>query len=926
MASELFQQIPPSRSSRERRHIGEGRKLLAFSDSRQDAAFFAPYLERTYNRSLERRLISLAVEQLAVDEPPRTEDVIDRVRKIAQDHLLLDPDATRRKNTLAAAEWVTSELLAIDRRHSLEGTGMAEITIAVPRRAQAPHALLDLGLDETESIDLIRMLLDTVRASGAILPPEDVNLRDERFAPRNVEISLRRNGSERNVISWLPTRNSNRRLEIIQKIFHQRAISADPKALLEHIWEGLTNPDSDWSPLLTPIEDKRRGRVHRLDSTRLEFRPLSESHRPGRCDTCNHLTWRTVSGVCPTWRCEGTVRTIEDLAPLYRNHYASLYRELELIALSAEEHTANYTPIKAGDVQARFVNGEINALSCSTTFELGVDVGEVQAVLLRNVPPTPANYVQRAGRAGRRADSAALVVTYVQRRSHDRYHFQHPKRLVDGFVAPPVIILDNPAIGRRHAHSVAFAAYERHVVDAGGDEHKTVGGFFLPLGDGSGAADTTGDGSSPAHLDALAAHDTVPGIEGTGEQDFIDWLSGHPTELGKALSRIMPPSVAADIGVDKWHWLDQLSQSTPEEPSHGWLERAGNEVRTDIGAIREAIVEAVANKRYSVASVNQKVESALGGRHLLGFLASRNVLPKYGFPVDTVELDLSSSGDASATELDLSRDLTLGIRDYAPGSETVAAKSLWKSVGLKNQPGKMWPTYRWAVCGDCGAFRQRIDQLGATHDRDDDACPICDSKKLQSNDHGHFVLPIFRFVGQRSGNVGDDRPPRRSFSRRFYGSFGDERNNELIKVTDLCDNVTVRVGLTKQGRINVINQGPLKRGFRVCRWCGFSEPVIDGSKPSGRRRKRTPHQDPRRPNKECDGPIDTVDLGHHLLTDVIEVAIDTPMDADTASSVLYALLEGVESLGISRADVDGTLHIADSSGSPHLIIHDQVPG
>jgi ATP-dependent helicase YprA (DUF1998 family) len=94
--------------------------------------------------------------------------------------------------------------------------------------------------------------------------------------------------------------------------------------------------------------------------------------------------------------------------------------------MSVEEHTAQWISSKASAIQAEFLRGRINVLSCSTTFELGVDVGEVQAVLPRNVPPSPANYVQRAGRAGRRTDAAALVVTFAQRRSHDLTYFDHP--------------------------------------------------------------------------------------------------------------------------------------------------------------------------------------------------------------------------------------------------------------------------------------------------------------------------------------------------------------------------------------------------------------------------------------------------------------------------------------------------------------------
>ncbi|MGQ4334766.1 helicase-related protein [Streptomyces hayashii] len=100
-------------------------------------------------------------------------------------------------------------------------------------------------------------------------------------------------------------------------------------------------------------------------------------------------------------------------------------------------------------MQGEFVRGQVNALSCSTTFELGVDVGELQAVVLRNMPPSTANYVQRAGRAGRRADSAALVLTYAQRRPHDLSRFAEPERMIAGEVRAPIVPVDNVRIDRR---------------------------------------------------------------------------------------------------------------------------------------------------------------------------------------------------------------------------------------------------------------------------------------------------------------------------------------------------------------------------------------------------------------------------------------------------------------------------------------------
>src|SRR5690606_25664140 len=111
------------------------------------------------------------------------------------------------------------------------------------------------------------------------------------------------------------------------------------------------------------------------------------------------------------------------------NHYRVLYLTMNTAPLTAREHTAQWDAKTAALIQQDFISGKVNVLSCSTTFELGVDVGDLQSVVMRNMPPKTANYVQRAGRAGRRAASAALVVTYANRSAHDLAQYQDPRAM-----------------------------------------------------------------------------------------------------------------------------------------------------------------------------------------------------------------------------------------------------------------------------------------------------------------------------------------------------------------------------------------------------------------------------------------------------------------------------------------------------------------
>ena len=882
VATELYQAIPPSTGAGATR-IGEGRKLLTFSDSRQDAAFFAPYLERTYRRAVQRRLIAAAIDELSRTDPPHTEDIVERVRKLAVDAVVLDPDTSRHAQVGEVSAWLMEELMAFDRRQSIEGTGTAAISVKVPRGWEPPQPLRALGFEDGEIEDLMQLLLETVRTGGAMTMPDGVDIRDERFEPRNMDFGLRRSGPDRHVIAWLPGSGENRRLQILNKIFDRKGITADAADVLDGIWRHLADPTGPWAKTLVTSVDRQKGALLRLAWERFVFEPASEDHLPLRCDTCRRLWWRSVADICPGWKCPGAVVTVDDLAEVEAGHYASLYRTLKPIGVEVQEHTAQWTASEASRIQDQFVAGDVNVLSCSTTFELGVDVGEIQAVLLRNVPPSAANYVQRAGRAGRRTDSAALVVTYAQRRSHDLTFFDDPSRMVDGFVAPPMIDLVNPSIGRRHAHAVAYAAFERWWVDAGKEPHRSVADLFV-----------NPDGPS-------------------GAEEFVTWLRSHPEAVQDALGRIVPSELEDQLGLGDWSWVDALTKPSDLEPTNGWLHRASGEVVEELEQLEQLIDEAFANQQGWRGDGLKKVRQALSNRQAIGFLGSRNVLPKYGFPVDVVELHLGGSGNALAAKLDLTRDLALAISDYAPGAKVVAAKSLWRSVGLAVRQGQTWPTYHWAICGNCGAYRQSLGDLPE--------CAVCGATDAQQGKTGSYLLPLFGFVGRQDEKPGETRPLKMSLTETYFGSYRDVEPD--LEPLELGTAVPIEFRTSRQGQIIVINRGPAGRGFRICEWCGHGEPAPAGA---GARKGPKEHDNIAKPGRKCSGGLRHRHLGHHYLTDVVEIRFDARFDEEDARSLLYAVLGGVEAVDVARDDVDGTLHFHSHGGSPALVIFDTVAG
>lgn len=887
IATSLYQSLPPVPTTT-RRASGGGRKLLMFADSRQDAAFFAPFLQRTYSRAVERHLVWSFLQE--DPEPYTMDDLVQPLRRRAEKAGVLDEDDGRSNQSKVRA-WLMAEILATDRRQSLDGLGLAEIAPRLPSKLDLPAALAPLGLDEATSFDLLRLLLDSARQSAAVHVPDDVDVKDDpRFSPRNTTTVLREADSEPGILAWLPGRGLNRRLDLVEKVAAALGIDIDGRRLLRELWREITEPDGPLARVLKPHSDPRRGVVFALAPEQVELTVASERCRPHRCDRCRQVWWRNVAGVCPTWRCQGRLGPADDLG---HNHYRRLYERLEPIPIQVEEHTGQLRSEHAATLQERFVRGEVNALSCSTTFELGVDLGEVQAVLMRNVPPSAANYVQRAGRAGRRLGSAALVVTFAQRRSHDLHFFDNPAAMVDGHVAPPIVTVDNEAVVRRHIHAVAWSQFLRGRVDAGYGEAHTVS--ELVLGD-----------AGPSVAD-----------------EFSAWLYTKPADLHRCLRRLVPEDAAAELGVDGWDWVDRL-HTQDEQGVGGWLTACVEDVQRDLDELAVLIEEAVADRKFGRANALERTRKTIAGRRTLDYLAQSGVLPKYGFPVDVVELDMTRSLTASA-EIDLNRDLRIAVLEFAPGAKVVAAKHLWRSVGIKKPSGKELPMHAWGICDGCGALRTRHVAADAPAGDDfPDACSHCGAEEFQNGRRGRYLVPLFGFVGERDDKEpGDTRPPREGFLETYFAEY--DGPSPTAEIVDLGGK-PFDVRTSRRGWVTVFNRGKGGRGFGFCSWCGYAgEPT--------RPRRRSDGQRPTHivPNthRECSGPTTPVALGHRFLTNVME--LELPLDTDaadrdtTALSTLHGLLAALPVIGVAQQDVGGSPSVG-SGGKPSVVVYDDVPG
>ncbi|GMT41510.1 MAG: hypothetical protein IEMM0001_2245 [bacterium] len=469
LATALYQKVPPSPVRDEQRHPGAGRKLMMFSDSRQDAAFFAPFMDNTYNKFKQRRYLTQALEQK--EDSLDLEGWADQAYRKAQESGQWEEDISPQKKKREAQSWVLREWIATDRRLALEGAGVVKFElrrpsgfIGLPFFSESPWSL-----DSDEQWSLVQILMDSLRYQGIVSFGEfGIEHTDEIFKPRNVDCYLRGSGSnpKKRVFAWQPEEHrTNKRLDYLHRLLVRRGLpeeEAQKHAMqaLKKLWDAVMHPNA---PFATLFES---GLTHWGESNLWRLKPnwwqvsLASDFDVLRCATCGTVSAFAVENVCPLTNCKGKMQKYT-YGERTKNHYHNLFTTMKPVPLAVREHTAQLTKDEAFRAQQDFISGKVNMLSCTTTFEMGVDVGDLQCVFMRNMPPNPGNYIQRAGRAGRRADSAAIIVTYAQRRSHDYAYFDRWDLMVKGAVRPPVIRINNVKIARRHVHAEALAEYYR---------------------------------------------------------------------------------------------------------------------------------------------------------------------------------------------------------------------------------------------------------------------------------------------------------------------------------------------------------------------------------------------------------------------------------------------------------------------------------
>lgn len=836
----------------------ERRKVLAFADSRQEAAFFAWYAEDSYKKVRDRNLMFRAIKDGPADlQGLSIDDLRNRLLKQwDQAGLFKGSDTTESKNRMVLIS-ILREALTDERRLSLAGVGLVKWCVKIPDDLTLPQAMRNppWNLTDEEAHCLFGYLLDRLRLHRAMGLPESAGTpawNDVSPWPQQA-YGLGAPGRRRHVSEWGGSQSA------IVKHFHHRLLAdsglpdakkrAASEKLMKDIWVALRDHTDE--PILS------RGTINgtfRLNPRWLRIK-LAEPGEIWECGTCAMLTTHNIRGVCPRNRCPGELSPA-DHTRLRENHYRILYESPNLPpALISEEHTAQIESDEARQRQDRFKNGETHLLSSSTTFEVGVDLGDLEAVFLRNVPPEPFNYTQRVGRAGRR-ENPGLALTYCRRNPHDLYHYEDPEnRVIEGKVQPPRLEMTNTKIILRHMIATALSAFFK--VRENGIRFRNVSEFV-------------GDWSSPRAVSDL--------------KQFCE----NNELVVDSLRRIVPESMYIQTGLTGDSWIDEVAGPNSR------FAQVEAEVCADyraMGKMKDTLMKDQPAKWTTKVSQLERRMKTIAHEPTLNFLSRKAVIPKYGFPVDVVELE-TRSNDGNPTGVSLQRDLSQAIAEYAPGGKVVANKLEWESCGVKVVEGKAFPVRHYQL-GDARSFTQ--------WNEGDPSVPS-GSRKYLTPEFG-FVTPLFTKPKEPRGRV-----QRLYTTRPFFQGFG-ENANPATKVI-----LGVQVTKALPGTLVILCEGWNKEGFYICRSCGAH---MTGAKAE--------HKSPS--DSTCAGILERFSLGHELVTDVVRLQFPQLTGEWDAYSVAYAVLLGAaETLDVPDADLNVTITGISNTWEFAIVLYDNVPG
>lgn len=563
------------------------------------------------------------------------------------------------------------------------------------------------------------------------------------------------------------------------------------------------------------------------------------------------------------------------------------------------EHSAQQSADRLKTYEDMFKQGKVNVLNCSTTMEMGVDIGGISAVVMNNVPPHPANYLQRAGRAGRSNESRAIAYTLCKSNPHDSEVFNNTAWPFVTKIPAPQISLDSSRLVARHVNSLLLSIYLRDVIGTT-DKEKTS-------------------------LNLQWFFESEDGVISTCDK-FKAWMDSASVPIEEALKSLVRGTALAGNEIRS---IINSSKKAIEKLQGSWLSQLNNLS----SALKSASKDSPFEYRITLELARHRKE------YLLKELAAKAFLPGYGFPTDVVTLNNSNIVDfrrekegkkskAKFREDNISqlrdmpsRNLAVAIREYAPGAQLVIDGRVFRSAGISLNWQKLGSSAKEAQkfdvawqCSYCG--QTGIDRSSSTSD--ELKCSSC-SRNIPSSLIKKTIEPT-GFVTDFFDSPGND------ITRQNYIPVQPGWLSLNGEEFPLPNPATGFMSYGNNATLFQHSSGEYGTGFAVCLSCGKAESMtIDNDFPKGlsptsehRPITSTPKsKDTDGYQPPCDGSATVhsdIHIGCTSLTDAFELTLKHPVtgqyidvsdEGETIALTLAVSLRNAlaQKLGISTSEI-----------------------
>ena len=928
---------------------GLQKQFLTFSDSRQKAAYFASRFEDSYDKILQKAIIVQTWKNEFNDK--NVVKIKDFISKVANKYISANifSDDTKCKEEAKVA--VINELVGFTQKDSMMNKGVFYFDIDIAQKEYFD------GLNAEDSTNFVkRIIFDYYIKSGSLseitYTEDKKNLYDFLYSDyvpdcKKLELYKKKKTNPKNKLFQI---YQNKRTKLLKKLLGEDVSDGIIADILDDIYQALIRDN------VIVKEEDRKSSAYRVNIDKIQIKRIDEKSLY-RCPECLTITPFNIQNICDKSlnKCTGQLETLSPdvlKEELEDNHYKILYETLPIVKLNAQEHTAQLKQSEAKIVQNQFQKGMVNVLSCSTTFEMGIDLGSLETVLMRNMPPTTSNYTQRAGRAGRSKNASAFVLTYCLNQSHDLNYFQSPEKMINGSVCPHLFDISNKKIVLRHIYASALSFYWKNP--------KYEKFYRIKINDKYVSNMQIFYDDNYSSLEEKTPYDL------NGYTTFKKYIEDGDDELKEYLRKIVAPlsqELQEELDIENFGWKKYLFEDNEQDElypgalyalcSYNYIETLNN-------------INNVSCNKYNSIGHNKSVKE----ESIISHLSQNNILPKYSFPTDLVTLSTESEQDLQCIELQ--RGLSQAITEYAPDSRVIAKKKICTSKYVNKIKGRSLPGYYYKYCENCGTLN--ISTQGTA--LSEKICCCCG--EILPEAEYHFIVPKFGFsIGKKEEYICDEKEkdhfnidskdtkwkgnpvenaksqfPEKTYAGDIY--YISKRNEQTFSyLLQNSHQIDVICPKASSAELAIIN----KSAFYICPYCGYSGkyPVND------KQYANIPFIHKMKNGDVCKKSQDDFEhlhndgysknlqeeIGYKYCTDAVIIQFKTlnikiggidknkkqmPI-TEEAISMLYALLEGISrTLHINRNEIDGCLHsyIPNHNNKDNLnlcfVIFDKTPG